>query len=87
MTITLQPSELVLRRNLQQAQRWFETIGKALSEDAEDPIGLVVPSVIIPEYNVVLYPRDRRFEPEFVKIDLIEPFDFDRRFFNEVAAL
>jgi hypothetical protein len=86
MTISLQPGELVLRRSLREAGRWFERVGRVLSEDAEDPIGLVVPSVIIPEYNVVLYPRDRRFEPEFVRIDLIEPFDFDPRFFNEVAV-
>lgn len=57
VTITLQPSEVVVRRTLDAAARWFERIGQFLAERVDDPIALVAPSVIVPEYNVVLYPR------------------------------
>lgn len=64
LTITLDPSDVVLRQTLRFGRRWFETVGLALSEDDQDPIALIVPSVIVPEYNVILYPRSVNFEPE-----------------------
>lgn len=81
LTITLKGrADLVtLRRSLTHAQYWFDMVGKALSEHPEDPIAFVVPSVIVPEYNVVLYPRPKDFEPEFVSITAIEAFEFDPR--------
>ena len=82
MTITLRPTNVIVRRTLRSARRWFATIGQALSEDSDDPIALITPSVIVPEYNVVLYPRPVAFEPDFVRIDTIEQFAFDSRLFE-----
>jgi hypothetical protein len=48
----------------------------------DDPIAFIVPSVIVPEYNVVLYPRSANFEPELVRIESVEPFQFDPRMFE-----
>jgi RES domain-containing protein len=62
LTIIVESNELVLRRTLAGARQWFQTVGQALQEDPEDPIGLIAPSVIVPEYNVVLYPRRMNFE-------------------------
>ena len=76
----------MVRRSLQASWRWFEHVGQFLAERRDDPIALVTPSVIVPEYNVVLYPRPENFEPEFVAIESIDPFDFDPRMFDEVLA-
>jgi hypothetical protein len=59
-------------------------VGRFLTERPDDPIALVTPSVIVPEYNVVLYPRPENFEPEFVRIESVEPFDFDPRMFEHL---
>jgi RES domain-containing protein len=83
MTITVQPENVVLRRTLGSARKWFDTTGQALREYAEDPFALIAPSVIVPEYNVVLYPRLMNFEPEFVRIEAVEEFNFDSRFFDK----
>jgi hypothetical protein len=45
-----------------------------------------VPSVIVPEYNVVLYPRPKNFEPELVRIESIEAFEFDPRMFERIPT-
>lgn len=86
LTMVLRPGDIVYRRSLSAAQKWFGTVGRVLSEDSGDPIALIVPSVIVPEYNVVLYPRPRNFEPEFVQIAALDPFEFDSRLFDEMAA-
>ena len=57
-----------------------------MAEHLDDPVALVVPSVIVPEYNVVLYPRPENFEPELVHIESVEPFDFDIRMFDQIPA-
>ncbi len=85
LTIRLNSVDVVVRRSLTSAHRWFERVGKFLSERSDDPIALMVPSVIVPEYNVVLYPRPENFEPEFVRIEAVEPFGFDARMFEDVA--
>lgn len=86
LTITLDPVDVVLRQTLRSGRRWFETVGLALSEDTQDHIALIVPSVIVPEYNVILYPRPMNFEPEFVRIGSVEPFEFDTRLFDTATA-
>lgn len=45
-----------------------------------------VPSVIVPVWNVVLYPRARGFW-EHVSLVSVEPFDYDPRLFPEEAAV
>jgi hypothetical protein len=57
-----------------------------LAERPDDPIAFMVPSVIVPEYNVVLYPRPENFEPELVRIESIQPFEFDPRMFQNIPA-
>ena len=86
MRITLDPSDAVLRRSLHAGKRWFDRVGVALAEHPDDPIAFIVPSVIVPEYNVVLYPRPENFEPEFVRIESVEPFEFDARMFENLPA-
>ncbi len=86
LTITLDRADVVIRRSLQAGRRWFERVGWFLGERPEDPIAFIVPSVIVPEYNVVLYPRPENFEPEFVRIESVQPFEFDPRIFEPMPA-
>jgi hypothetical protein len=86
LTITLQPVGAVVKRSIQSARSWFQDIGSGLAERLDDPIALFVPSVIVPEYNVVLYPRPQGFEPEFVRLTSVEPFEFDPRMFDEIPS-
>jgi RES domain-containing protein len=81
LTLTLQPAVVVLKQTLLEAHYWFEAFNQHLSESPDDPIAFVIPSVIVAEYNVVLYPRPINFEPEFVRIESVEPFAFDERLF------
>jgi RES domain-containing protein len=50
------------------------------------PFALAVPSVIVPAWNVVLYPEAVGFW-EHVKLVSVEPFEFDPRLFAEGAAI
>lgn len=84
LTISVDPCEAVVKRTLSDGQKWFNRIGVVLDEKPEDPIAFVVPSVIVPEYNVILYPRPVNFEPEFVRIESLEPFEFDPRLFEQI---
>jgi hypothetical protein len=46
------------------------------------PLAIALPSVVVPEWNVVLFPN----HPEFwkrVKLITIEPFEYDPRLFPE----
>jgi hypothetical protein len=81
----IQSNGVVLRRTPESARRWFETVGLALQEDVNDPIAFFAPSVIVPEYNVVLYPRPMNFEPELAQIEAIEEFKFDTRLLGDIA--
>jgi hypothetical protein len=83
----LDPVDVVLRQTLRSGRQWFETFGQALSENIQDPVALIVPSVIVPEYNVVLYPRATNFEPELVRIESVEEFEFDPRLFDTIVAV
>jgi RES domain-containing protein len=81
----IQSNGVVLRRTPESARRWFETVGLALQEDINDPIAFIAPSVIVPEYNVVLYPRSMNFEPELAHIQTIEEFEFDTRLLGDIV--
>ena len=86
MRITLNTANVVIRRNLRAGRWWFERVGKFLDERPDDPVAFIVPSVIVPECNAVLYPRPENFEPEFVSIESVEPFEFDPRMFESIPA-
>ena len=49
-----------------------------------NPFAIAVPSVIVPAWNVVLYPKGIGFWKHVSLID-IEPFEFDPRLFPEDA--
>lgn len=54
-----------------------------MREDLQDVLlAFAVPSVIVPAWNVVLYPRSRNFW-EHVSLLSVEPFDYDPRLFPE----
>jgi RES domain-containing protein len=55
----------------------FSIVGKGLT-----PFAVAVPSVIVPVWNVVLYPQGNGFW-DHVKLENIEPFEFDSRLFPE----
>jgi RES domain-containing protein len=48
-------------------------------------IARLIPSVIVPEYNVVLNPASKFFQ-RLVKLVSVEPFEFDPRLFPERAS-
>jgi RES domain-containing protein len=47
-----------------------------------NPFAVAVPSVIVPEWNVVLYPQGVGFW-EHVTLESVEPFEFDPRLFPD----
>lgn len=49
------------------------------------PFAMAVPSVIVPIWNVVLYPEGRGFW-EHVSLGSVEPFEFDPRLFPDNAV-
>jgi RES domain-containing protein len=55
----------------------FSVVGGGLA-----PFAVAVPSVIVPVWNVVLYPQGRGFW-DHVDLENIEPFEFDSRLFPE----
>jgi RES domain-containing protein len=68
----------------------FETISQARKGLAKAPHGfsvfmaIAVPSVIVPVWNVVLYPQNPQFWQQ-VSLENVEPFEFDPRLFPEDA--
>lgn len=50
------------------------------------PFAVAVPSIIVPVWNVVLYPQRRGFW-EHVSLENVEPFEFDPRLFPEDAMM
>jgi hypothetical protein len=86
LTITLDPADVVVRRTLTNGRRWFERIGQFLAERPDDPVAFIVPSVIVPEYNVVLYPRPNNFEPDLARIESVQAFEFDPRMFPDIPS-
>jgi RES domain-containing protein len=51
-----------------------------------NPFAVAIPSVIVPVWNVVLYPKGIGFW-DHVSLESIEPFQFDPRLFPENAAV
>jgi RES domain-containing protein len=62
------------RDDFQKTQHWFP--------GSDNPFAVAVPSVIVPAWNVVLYPKERGFW-DHVSLESIEPFQFDPRLFPE----
>ncbi len=50
-----------------------------------NPFAVALPSVIVPTWNVVLYPQGRGLW-DHVFLESVEPFEFDPRLFPETAA-
>lgn len=46
------------------------------------PLAVAVPSVIVPVWNVILFPQANAFW-DHVSLESIEPFDFDPRLFPD----
>lgn len=49
------------------------------------PLGIAVPSVLDPQWNVILYPESSFFSMH-VELEKVAPFRYDRRMFPEKAA-
>jgi RES domain-containing protein len=49
------------------------------------PLGVAVPSVLDPQWNVILYPRSSFFSTH-VELERVAPFRYDRRMFPEKAT-
>jgi len=69
--------------------RIFETISSAEKysndpDNRETPFAIAVPSVIVPVWNVVLYPQAPGFW-KYVKLETVESWDHDPRHFPENA--
>ncbi len=50
------------------------------SDPINAPVAMAVPSVIVPAWNVVLYPQAKGFW-RHVAVESINPFDYDPRLF------
>ncbi len=57
-----------------------------LAGSESHPFAIAVPSVIVPVWNVVLYPAETGFS-DHVTLEGVEPFEFDPRLFPDTAAL
>jgi RES domain-containing protein len=69
--------------DIAEAKRELEN--NPLVAGAVGALALAVPSVIVPVWNVVLYPKGVGFW-EHVSLEGVEPFEFDPRLFPENAA-
>lgn len=70
-------------RSISAARSFF---GLRPVDEAMNPFAVAVPSVIVPVWNVVLYPQATGFW-DHVSLDSVEAFEFDPRLFAEDAAL
>ena len=86
LRITLGPSDAVLRRSLHAGKRRFDQVGVALAEHPDDPSAFIVPSVIVPKPNFIFYPRPENFEPQFVRIESVAPFELGARMLENIPA-
>ncbi|MGO9318908.1 MAG: RES family NAD+ phosphorylase [Terracidiphilus sp.] len=64
------------RDDYQESQHWFP--------GDDNPFAVAVPSVIVPAWNVVLFPQGKGFW-EHVSLESVEPFQFDPRLFPDDA--
>lgn len=72
-------------RDIATARDRFKS-GSHLFATGMNPFAVAVPSVIVPVWNVVLYPEGRGFW-DHVSLESIEAFDFDPRLFPEGAKI
>ena len=70
-------------RQLADAKRAFKA-GPQLFAAGMNPFAMAVPSVLVPVWNVVLYPQGTGFW-DHVSLESVEPFEFDPRLFPESA--
>jgi hypothetical protein len=71
-------------RDIATARKDFRS-GSHLFAIGMNPFAVAVPSVIVPVWNVVLYPEGRGFW-DHVSLESIEAFKFDPRLFPEDAG-
>lgn len=57
-----------------------------LTGSGNHPFAIAVPSVIVPVWNVVLYPAEAGFS-DHVTLEGVDPFEFDPRLFPDDATL
>jgi hypothetical protein len=76
---------LAFYRTISEARRSFEHDPHFFGVGI-NPFGIAVASVIVPVWNVVLYPQGVGFW-DHVALDSVEPFEFDPRLFPESAAI
>ena len=76
---------LWLYRDLAEARSSFHRWPN-LFDGGLNAFAVAVPSVIVPVWNVVLYPEGRGFW-DHVSLESVEPFEFDPRLFPEGAAM
>ena len=71
--------------SLSQARQVLQRIAN-LAGSGFRPFAIALPSVIVPVWNVVLYPAETGFS-DHVTLEGVEPFEFDARLFPDDAAL
>jgi RES domain-containing protein len=64
------------RDDYQKSQHWYP--------GGDSPFAVAIPSVIVPAWNVVLYPKGIGFW-DHVSLESVEPFEFDPRLFPDDA--
>jgi len=69
-------------KTLAEGTTWFE----GSNQLGRDIVAVAVPSVIVPVWNVVIYPRAKRFW-DHVTLASVEPFDYDARLFPDRTPL
>lgn len=72
-------------QDLGTARRDFQN-GPHLFAAGVNPFAIAVPSVIVPAWNVVLYPQGAGFW-DHVSLESVDPFEFDPRLFPEDASV
>jgi RES domain-containing protein len=70
-----------LYRSIREARVAF-TAGELMFALGMSPFAVAIPSVIVPAWNVVLYPEGTGFW-DHVSLESIEPFEFDPRLFPD----
>lgn len=73
-------------RDLDTAKEHFARSDYSLYAMGLNPFAVAVPSVIIPVWNVVLYPKGVGFW-EHVSLESVDAFEFDPRLFPEDATM
>jgi RES domain-containing protein len=80
MKLSLNPNRLKVCLTLEAAQNEFR------NPNFPPDFAVALPSVIVPVWNVVLYPRMPGFWDN-VTLESVDPFDFDPRLFPESTPL